>query len=417
MTEERIQKVLARLGLGSRRAIEDWIEDGRVKINGAMARLGDRVTGRDEVRIDGRPVSANAPRSEMDGQRLPPQSQYRGQTRSPQYGGGQSQSSQYGNGQNRTSQYNGQNRASQYGGQTQSQYGNSQPRSPQYGGGQQGNVDHGHRKHAPYRPEREPKITNKNVGADNNEERQELGYRRCSRRVLVYYKPEGEVCTRTDPEGRPTVFGQLPPLENERWVVIGRLDLATTGLLLFTTDGDLANSLMHPSSQVQREYAVRVYGDVTQAVLDNLLSGVLLEDGLAKFSQIVDAGGDGKNHWYHVTIAEGKNREVRRMFESQGLQVSRLIRIRFGHVQLPRDWKPGQFEELSAAEVEQLSQQVGIKLKRRTGLYGRSKVRAEKLMPPPAVPSAASDDKGIDGDKNNRRGGYLRRRRYDPSAD
>ncbi len=384
MTEERIQKVLAHLGLGSRRAIEDWIEDGRVKINGAMARLGDRVGPRDEVRVDGRPVGSAtaAPRQQPAGF-YNKESQYQAAGNIYQPNTGNHQPGSY---QPPSANYRG---AAARPNRNAPQQQQQQQPVGLYGRGL-----------------KEPR---NNANASGGP----LGdYRRAPRRVLVYYKPEGEVCTRTDPEGRPTVFDRLPKLENERWVVVGRLDIATTGLLLFTTDGDLANSLMHPSSQVQREYAARVYGDITQESLNNLLTGVALEDGIAKFSQIVDAGGDGKNHWYHVTIGEGKNREIRRMFESQGLQVSRLIRIRFGHIKLQRDWRPGQYQELVGDQVEQLSQQVGITLKRRTGLYGRSKVRAEKI-----TPTSKSEPNGhAEGDDTARRGGYLRRRRHDSSA-
>lgn len=282
---EKLQKVLARAGLGSRRTLEQWIDQGRVIVNGEIATIGDRVTPEDEIFVD-----------------------------------------------------------------------------------------------------------NKRIDYPNGDEQE-------TRRVLLYNKPEGEVCTRTDPQGRPTVFDALPKIQGQRWVAVGRLDLNTNGLLLFTTDGDLANCLMHPSSQIEREYAVRVYGDVDQGAIQNLSNGVMLDIGMAKFSDIVDAGGEGKNHWYHVTLSEGKNREVRRMWESQGVQVSRLIRVRFGHLHLPRDLRPGQWVELDEAEIERLMTQVGVKLKKRTGLYGRSKVRAEKVEP---------NNSKIPG----KRGGYLRRRRY-----
>lgn len=284
---EKLQKVLARAGLGSRRALETWIEEGRVTVNGVTATIGDRVDENDELKVDGRRINYPQP-------------------------------------------------------------------------------------------------------DDNN-----------TRRVLLYNKPEGEVCTRTDPEGRPTVFDRLPNLNAQRWVAVGRLDINTSGLILFSTDGDLANCLMHPSSKIEREYAVRVYGQVDAAALKNLKSGVMLESGLAAFSSIADAGGEGQNHWYHVTISEGKNREVRRMWETQDVQVSRLIRVRFGHLHLPRDLRPGNWIELEPNEVDHLMSQVGVKLKKRTGLYGRSKVRAEKN-------DKQEDDRLAAG----KRGGYLRRRRY-----
>lgn len=173
-------------------------------------------------------------------------------------------------------------------------------------------------------------------------------------KVLAYYKPAGEVCTRKDEKGRDTVFAKLPSLRNGRWINIGRLDINTTGLLLFTTDGDLANKLMHPSSQVEREYAVRILGLADKKQLRALREGVELEDGLAKFTDIVDSGGEGANHWYHVVIMEGRNREVRRLWESQGFQVTRLIRTRFGPYILPRSKRVGQHWRLDEKEVEAL---------------------------------------------------------------
>ncbi|HBF08038.1 MAG TPA: 23S rRNA pseudouridylate synthase B [Gammaproteobacteria bacterium] len=277
-TSEKVQKVLARAGLASRRAIEEWILAGRVRINDRSAHIGDRVEGDDRIFVDGQEVEF------------------------------------------------------------------------------------------------------------------ELGSE-AGRRMVMYHKPEGEVCTRTDPQGRPTVFEKLPRLNGERWVVVGRLDINSTGLLLFTTDGDLANSLMHPSSQVSREYAVRVFGEVTQEMLDNLKRGVMLEDGPARFHSIEDAGGEGLNHWYKVTIKEGKKREVRRMWETQGVQVSRLIRVRFGDLRLPSNLKCGRWVELEKEEIDHLADSVGVKLKKRTGLFGRQKVRAERQ-----------------NEKTLRRG-YLRRRR------
>jgi len=275
---EKVQKVLARTGLASRRTIEEWILAGRVQINGASAHIGDRLVSADKVVVDGNSVEFEL--------------------------------------------------------------------------------------------------------ADES-----------GRRMIMYNKPEGEVCTRTDPEGRPTVFEHLPRLEGERWVVVGRLDINSTGLLLFTTDGDLANSLMHPSSQVSREYAVRVFGEVTEEILNKLKEGVFLDDGMAKFHSIVDAGGEGVNHWYHVTIKEGKKREVRRMWETQGLQVSRLIRIRFGEITLPSNLSYGKWVELEKPDIDLLADSVGVKLKKRTGLFGRQKVRAER-----------QNEKVL-------RRGYLRRRR------
>ena len=177
-------------------------------------------------------------------------------------------------------------------------------------------------------------------------------------KVLAYYKPAGEVCTRRDEKGRETVFRNLPPLRNSRWINIGRLDLNTMGLLLFTTDGDLANKLMHPSSQVEREYAVRILGDVTKKNLNALLDGVALEDGVAKFTDIHDSGGKGANHWFHVVVMEGRNKEVRRLWESQGVQVTRLIRTRFGSYILPRKKRVGQHWRLDDKEIEALQKTI-----------------------------------------------------------
>lgn len=178
--------------------------------------------------------------------------------------------------------------------------------------------------------------------------------------VLAYYKPAGEVCTRSDEQGRNTVFDKLPGLRNKRWVTIGRLDLTTTGLLLFTTDGELAHRLMHPSNRIEREYAVRVSGRATTAQLQTLRAGVELEDGPARFTDIVDSGGAGRNHWYHVVIMEGRNRAVRRLWESQGLPVTRLIRTRFGSYCLPRNKRPGQHWRLADNEVKALKQDVNL---------------------------------------------------------
>jgi len=180
------------------------------------------------------------------------------------------------------------------------------------------------------------------------------------RRVLIYNKPEGEVTTRKDPEGRPTVFDRLPRLKDNRWISIGRLDLNTTGLVLFTTDGELANRLMHPSSQIDREYAVRVFGEVDDAMIARLMAGVLLEDGMAKFSDLSPAGGSGINRWFHVTLLEGRNREVRRLWESQGVRVSRLKRVRYGPIFLPSRLTLGKWEELDQKAVDSLSKTVGL---------------------------------------------------------
>ena len=240
---ERLQKFLARMGLGSRRQIEDWIRQGRITVNGVPAQLGVSVNGAEKIGIDGKLIQVRA-------------------------------------------------------------------------FGQQ-------------------------------------------RRVLAYYKPVGEIASRHDPEGRTTIFEHLPSLRDGRWIVVGRLDLNTQGLLLITNDGELANRLMHPSSQVEREYAVRVLGEVTPDMLKRLREGVPLEDGLARFDEIREAGGDGANHWYHVVLKEGRNREVRRLWESQGVAVSRLTRVRFGPVTLRRGLHPGHWDELDEERMTELLQAVG----------------------------------------------------------
>lgn len=171
-------------------------------------------------------------------------------------------------------------------------------------------------------------------------------------RVLIYHKPVGEIASRFDPKHENTVFDKLPYLKQGRWVQIGRLDLNTSGLLLFTNNGDLANHLMHPRMQMEREYAVRVRGEVTQEILNNLQKGVMLEDGKAQFKQVKYKGGEGVNTWYHVVLTEGRNREVRRLWQSQGLEVSRLIRVRFGPVSMPRFLSRQESIEMSEKEVK-----------------------------------------------------------------
>ncbi|MGD8514072.1 MAG: pseudouridine synthase [Granulosicoccaceae bacterium] len=242
---EKLQKVLARTGIGSRRDMEQWIRDGRIKINGKTATIGDRVGADDRISIDDKPLKVS------------------------------------------------------------------------------------------------PQMTT---------------------RVLIYHKPVGEICTRSDPEGRPSVYAALPSLPSGRWIAIGRLDLNTSGLLLFTNDGELANRLMHPSSEIEREYAVRVLGEVDGDMLEQLQQGIELEDGPARFETIIDAGGSGANHWYHVTLREGRNREVRRMWEATGVRVSRLMRIRFGPVQLPGRLRQGQTQELDTPVLQKLMQSVGMQL-------------------------------------------------------
>lgn len=173
-------------------------------------------------------------------------------------------------------------------------------------------------------------------------------------KVLLYHKPEGEIVSRDDPEGRPSVFDKLPHLRSSKWIAIGRLDFNTSGLLIFTTDGTLANRLMHPSFEVEREYAVRVLGELTPEQITQLTTGVTLADGPAAFSYLAEQGGEGINHWYRVILKEGKNREVRRMFEAVGLTVSRLMRVRFGPINLPPRIKRGQWLELDEKEIRRL---------------------------------------------------------------
>ena len=178
-----------------------------------------------------------------------------------------------------------------------------------------------------------------------------LRFTQRSPRVLIYHKPEGEIVSRDDPDGRPTVFERLPILRKGRWLAVGRLDFNTSGLLLFTNDGDLANKLMHPRYELEREYAVRILGELTEEQVKSLTDGIQLEDGPAKFNLLRDEGGEGANHWYRVTISEGRNREVRRMFEAVGLTVSRLMRVRYGSVELPARLKRGMWMEMPEAEA------------------------------------------------------------------
>lgn len=178
-------------------------------------------------------------------------------------------------------------------------------------------------------------------------------------RVLLYHKPEGEIVSRDDPQGRPSVFNALPRLRGGRWIAIGRLDFNSCGLLLFTSDGSLANRLMHPRYRLEREYAVRVLGQLEDGALAKLTAGIELEDGMAKFLRLQEAGGEGANHWYRVTLEEGRNREVRRMFEAVGVTVSRLMRVRYGPISLPASLKRGQCQELAPDEVHALLKILG----------------------------------------------------------
>ncbi len=174
-------------------------------------------------------------------------------------------------------------------------------------------------------------------------------------RVVIYHKPEGEIVSRDDPEGRPTVFENLPKLRHGRWISVGRLDFNTSGLLMFTDDGGLANRLMHPRYEMEREYAVRLLGQLDEAQIERLKTGIELSDGVARFSSVEDRGGEGANHWYHVVLSEGRNREVRRMFEALELTVSRLMRVRYGPVLLPAGLKRGKWEDLDENRVCQLA--------------------------------------------------------------
>lgn len=177
-----------------------------------------------------------------------------------------------------------------------------------------------------------------------------------TQRLLLYNKPIGEICTRSDPQGRPTVFSNLPKLNGQRWVAVGRLDINSGGLIIFTTDGELANELMHPKAKIEREYAVRVLGTVTDKILQRVVKGVTLDDGTrAKFNTIKFAGGEGANSWYSVTLQQGRYREVRRIWEAVGLRVSRLLRIRYGDFSLPRDLAPGNYVEVEYGKTHPAS--------------------------------------------------------------
>ena len=238
---EKLQKVLANQGLGSRREMERWIEAGRVSVDGKIATLGDRVESGQQIRVDGHLLSRQAEKPVC--------------------------------------------------------------------------------------------------------------------RVLMYNKPEGELCSRHDPEGRPTVFDRLPAIRVGRWIAVGRLDINTSGLLLFTNDGEMANRLMHPRCKVEREYAVRIFGDVSAKSLQILKKGVMLEDGMAKFNTIKprpSTDDESMNNWFNVTLEEGRNREVRRLWESQDCQVSRLIRVRYGPVELQKRLPQGAWVELPLSEVNAL---------------------------------------------------------------
>jgi 23S rRNA pseudouridine2605 synthase len=176
----------------------------------------------------------------------------------------------------------------------------------------------------------------------------------------LYHKPPGEICSRSDPQGRPTIFEHLPRLAQGRWIGVGRLDFQTSGLLLLTNDGELANCLMHPSAGLVREYSVRVLGEVSEVALKKLRRGIELDDGVAKFDRVEFAGGEGSNRWYTVAVSEGRNRLVRRLWEAAGLRVSRLIRIGFGPMRLSRSLRAGKSRFLSPAELDSLYAAVGM---------------------------------------------------------
>ena len=197
-------------------------------------------------------------------------------------------------------------------------------------------------------------------------------------RVIAYNKPIGEVCTRNDPEGRATVFDHLPKTKNERWINVGRLDINTSGLLLFTTDGEMANKLMHPSSEIDREYAARVRGDVDEEMIKRLKEGVMLEDGIARFTDVRFFDGDGQNKWYHVVVMEGRNREVRRLWESQGITVSRLKRVRYGCIFLPGNVPVGTWVEMGQKDVNELYDLVGVRPKQAKRFIGKEKEQMDR---------------------------------------
>ena len=259
---QKLQKVLANLGLGSRRKMERWIEEGRVTVDGSVATLGDRVHAGQALRLDGKPLEVDAVEQV---------------------------------------------------------------------------------------------------------------------RVLLYHKPVREVCSRDDPEGRKTVFERLPKLKSGRWISVGRLDFNTSGVLLFTTDGALANALMHPSNAIEREYLVRVMGRVDEPMLERLKDGVELDDGPARFSDIQEGGGDGINRFFYVVLMEGRNREVRRLWESQGTTVSRLKRVRYGEVFLPSKLKKGQWLELPQRDVDVIYQMAGLPIKEVASLSKKDLERRQRF--------------------------------------
>lgn len=264
---EKLQKVLARSGMGSRREMERAISLGKVIVNGKPATLGDRVFGDETIIFDGKRISGG--------------------------------------------------------------FKDSQPL-----------------------------------------------------RVILYNKPEGEICSRSDPEGRRTVYESLPSLRSGRWISVGRLDFNTSGLLLFTNEGELANKLMHPSSNIDREYLVRVQGDVTEEMLEKLKDGILLDDGVAKFTDIREshneATNETSNHWFYCVVMEGKNREVRRLWESQGVRVSRLKRVRYGNIFIPSHVRVGQWVELNYNELVDLCETATYPIPPKPKFSSRVKQKRER---------------------------------------
>ncbi|MDB5920873.1 MAG: rRNA pseudouridylate synthase, partial [Massilia sp.] len=221
-------------------------------------------------------------------------------------------------------------------------------------------------------------------------------------RVLVYHKPAGEIVSHDDPEGRPSVFDRLPTMKAGKWLAVGRLDFNTEGLLIFTTSGDLANRLMHPRYNIDREYAVRTLGELEEGMRQKLLAGVELDDGTAAFTKIADGGGEGINKWYRVVIGEGRNREVRRMFEAIGLTVSRLIRTRYGAMTLPSGLKRGRWEELEENDVRALLSAFGVEKKGEKGdKASTSDARGPKGRAP-AGPRVLDEDARNDGNRIDR---------------
>jgi 23S rRNA pseudouridine2605 synthase len=220
-------------------------------------------------------------------------------------------------------------------------------------------------------------------------------------RVLIYHKPAGEIVSMDDPEGRPSVFDRLPTMKAGKWLAVGRLDFNTEGLLLFTTSGDLANRLMHPRYGIDREYAVRTLGELEEGMRQKLLAGVELEDGVAQFSKIADGGGEGINKWYRVIIGEGRNREVRRMFEAIGLTVSRLIRTRYGAMTLPSSLKRGRWEEMEENAVRGLMAAYSVE-KKAGGDAAAAAPRARGQQPAKPAQNKGPEKRGRNGNHGNR---------------